>query len=301
MQLFFNGILASCIIFVGTTSTSYADMRSEVSLEYSAFSFNRHDNDFISDSEASKWDNPNVSAYIANDFNATHSYALSGKYVEYSTDGIAADEIEDDSPKNDLTVELSLMHKFSNDSIAAFGINYADMSVTQEEADSHKIIKGYNISFANDYDKLTYALTIGKIYSASQEEQDALTKAKYAGVVLDYAYSDQMNFGVSYDYLVGDEYDQSTRKSEQTGKVASIYGAYRIGTHTIKAGYKYSEMIREDVEGSNIGETQGVNGNGFFVSYSIPFGKISSKKERLLIMQKPNLTEFAIIGGSIMD
>ena len=43
------------------------------------------------------------------------------------------------------------------------------------------------------------------------------------------------------------------------------------------------------------------DGDAFFLTYSLPFGNPSSKKERMLITDKPDIVEFSTIGGSIGD
>lgn len=294
-------ILTIIVLLFINLSTSHADIRTEISFGYSTLNLDRHDNDLIGTNEASKWDSPNVSGYITGDIIDTVTYAMRGKYVEYITGGVVDGKIKDDTPENDKTLELSLMHVFSNDSIAAFGINYGEIMNIQAEDDARKIYNGYDLSFVNDLDKFTYMLTYGEVTEASIETQDALRKARYFGLVLDYTIDDQINFGVTYDSFFGDEYDWTTPKSEQRAKIKSIYGERKIGTHTIKAGYHLYRLKRQDIQGNNIGEIEHTDGGGFFISYSVPFGKVSSKKERMLITQQPNITEFVNIGGSTMD
>lgn len=277
-----------------------AEIKSEIFVGYNGLAFDRHDNDFISTHEASDLESHNLGGYILKDLNETTSFSFSGKYVEYNTGGVL-NPPEDDSPKDILTFEANLIKNVFNNSLAGFGLYYADMEIEQDGDNANKTMQGYNVSFVNDFNKLTYMVSLGKQTSGSVETQDTVRNAEYAGIAFNYEFNDKIDFGFKYSSFVGKEYDEKTIKTEQTSDVSTIFADYKLPAGTIKAGYKLYDNKKKDVEGSGYGEIEDANGDAFFLTYSFPFGKSASKKERMLITDKPDVVEFSTIGGSIGD
>ena len=277
-----------------------AEIRSGIFAGYDGLSFNRHANDFISTDEASDLKNYNLGGYIVKDLNETTAISLLGNYVKYKTGGIL-NPPEDDSPKDSISFEAILIKNIFNNSLGALGAYYADIETEQDGANANKTMQGYNVSFVNDFNKLTYMATLGKQTTGSVEAQDTVRNAQYAGIVLSYELNNKIDFGIKYSTFVGKEYDEKVIKTEQTSDVSTLFVDYKLPTGTIRAGYKKYDNKRKDVEGSGYGEIEDADGDAFFITYSYSFGKASSKKEKMLITDKPNIVEFSTIGGSIGD
>ena len=175
------------------------------------------------------------------------------------------------------------------------------MEIEQDGDNANKTMQGYNVSFVNDFNKLTYMVSLGKQTSGSVETQDTVRNAKYAGIAFNYEFNDKIDFGFKYSSFAGKEYDGKTIKTEQTSDVSTIFADYKLPAGTIKAGYKLYDNNRKDVHGGGYGTSEDADGDAFFLTYSFPFGKSASKKERMLIIDKPDVVEFSTIGGSIGD
>jgi hypothetical protein len=277
-----------------------AEMKSEVFVGYNGLEFDRHDNDFIGTTEASDLESYNLGGYIIKDINDTTALSFLGKYVEYNTGGVL-NPPEDDSPKDILTFEATVIRNIFNNSLGGFGLYYADMEIKQNGDNANKTMQGYNVSFVNDFNKLTYMITLGKQTSGSVESQDTVRNAEYAGIAFNYEFNDKIDFGFKYSTFVGKEYDEKTIKTEQTSDVSTIFADYKLPVGTIRAGYKLYDNNRKDVEGGGYGTSEDADGDAFILTYSIPIGNSASKKERMLITDKPDIVEFSTIGGSVGD
>lgn len=287
------------LITVLSLSTQ-AENRIEIFFGSNNLSFDRHSNDFIGSNEAAGLKSKNIGGYLARDLDENTAISILGKYDEYNTDSIISLP-EDDSPKDSITLEATLMRNIFQNSLGGATVFLGDIETEQNGENVNKRIQGYNLSFVNEIRKLTYMLTMGKQTSGSVEAQDTVRNAKYSGVVLNYDFNNNIDLGFKLSEFVGNEYDEKTIKSEQTSRVSSIFADYNLSNAIIRAGYKLYDNEREDVEGRNIGEIEDANGEAFFFSLSLPFGQTSSKKERILITEKPDIVEFSAIMGSIGD
>ena len=282
------------------TLPAKAEIRSGIFAGYDGLSFNRHANDFIGTNEASDLENYNLGGYIIKDLNETTAISVLGKYVEYNTGGILSTP-EDDSPKDSISFEATLIKNIFNNSLGGLGAYYADIETEQSGANANKTMQGYNVSFVNDFNKLTYMVTLGKQTTGSVEAQDTVRNAEYAGIVLSYELNNKIDFGIKYSTFVGKEYDEKVIKTEQTSDVSTLFVDYKLPVGAIRAGYRIYDNKQKDVDGGGYGEIQDADGDAFFVTYSLPFGSASSKKEKMLITDKPDIVEFSTIGGSIGD
>ena len=290
-------ILLSTLLFPLTT---HAEMRSEIFGGYDGLSFDRHANDFIGTDEASDLESYNLGGYVVKDLNESTAISFLGKYVEYNTGGIL-NPPEDDSPKDTLTFEATLIRNVFNNSLAGLGLYYADIETEQDGANANKTMQGYNVSFVNDFNKLTYMVTLGKQTTGSVEAQDTVRNAEYAGIAFNYEFNNPIDFGIKYSTFVGKEYDEKVIKTEQTSDVSTLFADYKLPAGTLRAGYKLYDNKQKDIEGIGYGGIEDAEGDAFFLTYSLPFGNSSSKKERMLITDKPDVVEFSTIGGSIGD
>ena len=292
-------IILSTLLFPLTT---HAEMRSEIFGGYDGLSFDRHANDFIGTDEASDLESYNLGGYVVKDLNESTAISFLGKYVEYNTGGIL-NPPEDDSPKDTLTFEATLIRNVFNNSFAGLGLYYADIETEQDGANANKTMQGYNVSFVNDFNKLTYMVTLGKQTTGSVEAQDTVRNAEYAGIAFSYEFNNQIDFGIKYSTFVGKEYDEKEIKTEQTSDVSTLFADYKLPAGTLRAGYKLYDNNRKNVEAGSgsYGTSEDAEGDAFFLTYSLPFGNSSSKKERMLITDKPDVVEFSTIGGSIGD
>ena len=288
-------------IITGTiiSFSANAEMRSKAFLGYNGLSFDRNTNDFISSEEAADLESYNLGGYIVKDINETTALSILGKYVEYNTGDYSG--AEDDSPKDTLSFEATLIQNLFKDSLGGFGVYYADIETTQEDINAQKTIQGYNVSFVNDFNKITYMVTLGKLTHGSVEVEDTVRKARYAGIAFNYEFHEKIDFGFKYNTFDGKEYDEETIKTEQTSNVFSLFVEYKLPAGSIKNGYKFYNNKNKDIEGSDYGAIDEANGDAFFLTYSLPFGNPSSKKERMLIIEKPDIVEFFTIGGSLGD
>lgn len=289
-------------IIIGTiiSFSANAEMRSQAFLGYDGLSFGRNTDDFISSQEAADLESYNLGGYIVKDISETTSLSILGKYVEYNTGNF--DDPEDDSPKDILSFETTLIQNLFKDSLGGFGVYYADIETKQDDLNANKTIQGYNVSFVNDFNKITYMVTLGEQTEGSSEVEDNVRNAQYAGIAFNYQYDEIIDFGFKYNTFVGEEYDEETIQTEQTTNVFSLFVEYKLPAGSIKTGYKdYYNWEVKDVEGSGYGEIDEANGDAFFLTYSLPFGNPSSKKERMLITEKPDIVEFSTIGGSLGD
>ena len=289
-------------IITGTiiSFSANAEMRSEAFLGYDGLSFDRRNNDFISSNEAADLESYNLGGYIVKDINETTALSILGKYVEYNTGNF--DAPEDDSPKDILSFEVTLIQNLFKDSLGGFGVYYACIETKQDDVNANKTIQGYNVSFVNDFNKITYMVTLGEQTEGSSEVEDNVRNAQYAGIAFNYEFHEKIDFGFKYNAFVGEEYDEETIQTEQTTNLSSLFLEYKLPAGSIKNGYKfYDSWESKDVEGSGYGAIESAHGDAFFLTYSLPFGNPSSKKERMLITEKPDIVEFSTIGGSIGD
>lgn len=306
--------LASTIIssffLASVPFSSFAEMRSELSVGHNTLGFDTGSNSFISSrgSEGSDLKNLHISGYIADDFNETVGYVVSGKYVNYQASGFDTtngSNPKDDTPIQDMSLEATVLTKISEKDLLGISAGYVAMDVAQDGTEfERKNSNTLDVSFASQYDKFSYMLTAGMTFGESEETQDYLAGANYYGVVLDYQVQDKVNVGLTYDSFAGELRDLGSdgivdHDGDQSGNTASIYAEYQNDLGRWKVGYKHYEAWSMDP--TNGGPTDKANGKSVFVSFSMPFGGQSSKPERMIITQKPNVAEFVNIAGSIMD
>lgn len=281
------------------SSFAHAEMKSELFTGYNGLGFERNDNDFIGTDEAAQLKTTNLGGYLIKDINDDLSISVLGKYVNFDTSDFTG--TEDDTPSETLEIEASVMKTLANDSLMSFSGFYADANTTQDSANASKTMQGYNVSFVNDFNKITYMITLGKQTDGSVEAQDTVRNGDYAGLALSREMNDKLDIGFSYNTFVGKEYDETVIKTEQTSQVSSLFAQYKLSKGYLQAGYKIYENERKDVEGSGYGTSEEADGDAYFLTYSLPFGNVASKKERMLMMHKPDIVEFSTIGGSVGD
>lgn len=276
-------------------------LRNSVSVEYSNFGFSRNDNDFIGSSEASDWNTFKLASQSIYDISNNTSVAVNLKFARYSTSGVEAGEIEDDSPKSDRQLAVSILRKIEEDKIVIAGVSRGQVRATQREEDAVKDFSTADVSFAHQLEDWSYVASLGSIFNGSQETQDALTKGHYYGFSVDRKITEKVRLGLSLDRFVGDEYDIDIRKSEQTSSVVGFFGEYELGGNYLRAGVRDYRNKRKDVEGSGLGEIEKSDGKGFFVSLTVPIGTSLTELEQFALMNRPNTIEFVNVGGSTMD
>lgn len=297
------GSLSFCVLLspAGLALADTDESRLQLGLSWSLVELDRSDNDFISSSEADSWGVPNLQFTWVRDLPGDSKLAIKGDLGKYSTSGVALGEVEDDSPMEHRAARVSLLRDVDAEAAVAFGLNYVGVTTTQTETESTKDAYGIDFGYARSLEQWGYSIRAGAILDGTEEAQDALIRAQYFGVTGEYAFNEKFRVGVEHSYLTGDEFDEDERKSDQRLSVVALYGVADVGRHTFTAGLRQQDWKREDVDGSNIGEIQAASGSGLFITYEMPFGSKLSRNEKLLLNRGPDVTEFVMVGGSVMD
>jgi len=301
---FARAVLAASFVAVPAshaTADSAEKFRAQVIVGYEKFGFERNEQDFIGGAEASDWNTYDLAVSGAYDIDKKTAVAFDFDLSRFNTSGVEPGEIEDDSPKEDRTVGLSLLRKVGSDQLLSLGVSRGFIANTQREQDARKSFSAVDLAFAHQVSQWSYMVSVGQIFNGSQETQDALIRGRYYGLDADYSVNEQVTLGVSLDRFRGDEFDEGERKSSQSSQVLDLFGQYQLGDHFLRAVIRQHDNKREDVAGSNIGDIEKADGRGFYLSYAIPFGGSARKLERMILTSRPNKTEFANVGGSTMD
>lgn len=297
----FAGLLTVASLPFAAVADDSSAIRGEFSSAVERVIFDRNDNDFIGASEASKWTRPSIQVTAIRDVEDQASLVAQFKAASYLTGGVVAGSVEDDSPQTQMAANLALIKNLDSERSVTFGLDLMDLVTTQTAEDSKKQAFGYNLGYARSAGPMAYTISAGALLKATEEAQDALVEGQYLGGLIDYAVNDRNHVGVSYHYFVGDEFDGDERKSEQVHGVASLYAASTLGAHRIGAGVRYTDMRREDMEGSNIGEKEYSHATGVFFTYRYAFGQGLARNENLLLNHRPDFTEFVMVAGSLGD
>lgn len=293
------GALVSSAI-AGYVNAAEPANRTELVVKHSTVKLERAEGDFIGGSEADRWSSPSFSLAWVRDLDDA-AVAIKGELAGYNTQGVEVGRVEDDSPLSHRTLQVALLKEVSPQSTVYAGLNYIGVTTTQVESDSKKDAFGFGLGYARESDSWAYAINAGAVVDGTEESQDALIRAQYFGVGAEYAINNKFRVGAGHSYLTGDEFDLDERKSDQRLASSSIYGEATLGLHRITAGIRHQDWKREDVEGSGLGDIERADGTGFFISYHLPIGSGLKRTERLLLERGPNITEFVMVGGSIMD